>query len=142
MFDLILKDGEICDTTGNEPCLGDGAVEAGRIAAVCSHKAIRAVSPWYAEKADHSRRHSFGEYHDALDQTDPRVNGMAFVGHRRRDASGIADVLVNGRRRCATAHLRGRSRQTSCGTLRPGPRAAATSPNRSESFLKREKDHA
>ena len=50
-------------------------------APVCSHKAISAVSPWYTDKADHLRWHSFADYLDVLDKTDLGVNVMAFVGH-------------------------------------------------------------
>ena len=50
-------------------------------APVCTHKAIASVSPWYTDKARHADWRSFGDYLDALEQTDLGVNVMAFVGH-------------------------------------------------------------
>ena len=50
-------------------------------APVCSHSAIRTVAPWYTEEAEHAHWHGFGEYLQALDNTDLGVNVMAFVGH-------------------------------------------------------------
>lgn len=50
-------------------------------APVCSHDAIRQVSPWFTEKAKHRKWLGFGEYLDVLDDTDLGVNVVAFVGH-------------------------------------------------------------
>lgn len=50
-------------------------------APVCSHDAIRQVSPWFTEKAKHPKWLGFGEYLDVLDDTDLGVNVVAFVGH-------------------------------------------------------------
>jgi len=50
-------------------------------APVCSHAAIRDVSPWYTDKAKHPNWLGFGEYLDALDESALGVNVMAFVGH-------------------------------------------------------------
>ena len=50
-------------------------------APVCSHAAIRQVSPWFTEKAKHRKWLGFGEYLDVLDDTELGVNVVAFVGH-------------------------------------------------------------
>ncbi|WP_439121832.1 N-acyl-D-amino-acid deacylase family protein [Marivita sp.] len=50
-------------------------------APVCSHAAIRRVSPWFTEKAKHRKWLGFGEYLDVLDDTELGVNVVAFVGH-------------------------------------------------------------
>ena len=50
-------------------------------APVCSHDAIRSVSPWYIEGSDHPRWHGFGEYLDTLDESGLGVNVVAYVGH-------------------------------------------------------------
>lgn len=50
-------------------------------APVCSHDAIPLVSPWYEPACGHKKWRSFGDYLDALDDTDLGVNVMAFVGH-------------------------------------------------------------
>lgn len=50
-------------------------------APVCSHDAIRQVSPWFTEKAKHRKWLGFGEYLDVLNDTDLGVNVVAFVGH-------------------------------------------------------------
>ncbi|WP_299613242.1 amidohydrolase family protein [uncultured Tateyamaria sp.] len=65
-------------------------------APVCSHKDIRAVSPWYTDQAKHRNWLGFGEYLDALDATDLGVNVMAFVGHGTIHRAVLGDELRAG----------------------------------------------
>ena len=50
-------------------------------APVCDHGVIPSVSPYYADKADHPKWHSFGDYLDTLEGSGLGVNVLAFVGH-------------------------------------------------------------
>ncbi len=65
-------------------------------APVCSHKDIRAVSPWYTDKASHPNWLGFGEYLDALDASGLGVNVMAFVGHGTIHRAVLGDELRAG----------------------------------------------
>ena len=65
-------------------------------APVCSHAAIRDVSPWYIDKVKHTTWLGFGEYLDALDQCGLGVNVMAFVGHGTIHRAIIGDELRAG----------------------------------------------
>lgn len=65
-------------------------------APVCSHDAIRTVSPWYVDRTDHARWRGFGEYLDALDAVDLGVNVMAFVGHGTIHRAVLGDALRPG----------------------------------------------
>ncbi len=65
-------------------------------APVCSHDAIRSVSPWYIDCASHPRWHGFGEYLDVLDQGGLGVNVMAFVGHGTVHRAVLQDQLRAG----------------------------------------------
>jgi len=65
-------------------------------APVCNHKVIPAVSPWYTPKADHPHWHSFGDYLDALGNTDLGVNVVAFVGHGTIHRAVLGDQLRAG----------------------------------------------
>ncbi|MEX3014097.1 amidohydrolase family protein [Gymnodinialimonas hymeniacidonis] len=65
-------------------------------APVCSHKAIRQVSPWFTEKAKHRKWLGFGEYLDVLDDTDLGVNVVAFVGHGTIHRAILGDELHAG----------------------------------------------
>ncbi len=65
-------------------------------APVCSHKAIRQVSPWFTEKAKHRKWLGFGEYLDVLDDTDLGVNVVAFVGHGTIHRAVLGDELHAG----------------------------------------------
>ncbi len=65
-------------------------------APVCSHEAIRTVSPWYTDKAKYKHWHGFGEYLDRLDETDLGVNVMAFVGHGTIHRAVLGDELRAG----------------------------------------------
>lgn len=65
-------------------------------APVCSHAAIRQVSPWFTEKAKHRKWLGFGEYLDVLDDTDLGVNVVAFVGHGTIHRAVLGDELHAG----------------------------------------------
>lgn len=65
-------------------------------APVCSHKDIRAVAPWYTDKAKHPGWLGFGEYLDTLDATALGVNVMAFVGHGTIHRAILGDELRAG----------------------------------------------
>ena len=65
-------------------------------APVCSHAAIRSVSPWYTDKAKHTNWLSFGEYLDTLDASGLGVNVMAFVGHGTIHRAVMGDELRAG----------------------------------------------
>jgi len=65
-------------------------------APVCTHEAIRTVSPWYTEEVDHPHWSSFGEYLDALEATQLGVNVMAFVGHGTIHRAVLGDALRAG----------------------------------------------
>ncbi len=65
-------------------------------APVCSHDAIRSVSPWYTDRASHPHWHGFGEYLDVLDQSGLGVNVMAFVGHGTVHRAVLGDELRAG----------------------------------------------
>lgn len=65
-------------------------------APVCSHSAIRQVSPWFTEKARHRKWLGFGEYLDVLDDTDLGVNVVAFVGHGTIHRAILGDELHAG----------------------------------------------
>ncbi|WP_298914113.1 amidohydrolase family protein [uncultured Roseobacter sp.] len=65
-------------------------------APVCSHKDIRAVSPWYTDRAKHRNWLGFGEYLDALNATGLGVNVMAFVGHGTIHRAVLGDELRAG----------------------------------------------
>ena len=65
-------------------------------APVCSHKDIRAVSPWYTDQARHRNWLGFGEYLDALDASGLGVNVMAFVGHGTIHRAVLGDELRAG----------------------------------------------
>ena len=65
-------------------------------APVCSHKDIRAVAPWYTDRAAHPKWLGFGEYLDALEATDLGVNVMAFVGHGTIHRAVMGDKLRAG----------------------------------------------
>ena len=68
-------------------------------APVCSHSAIRTVAPWYTEEAEHAHWHGFGEYLQALDNTDLGVNVMAFVGHGTIHRAVLGGALRAGEHR-------------------------------------------
>lgn len=65
-------------------------------APVCSHAAIRQVSPWFTEKAKHRKWLGFGEYLDVLDDTDLGVNVVAFVGHGTIHRAVLGDEMHAG----------------------------------------------
>ncbi|MFN3973170.1 MAG: N-acyl-D-amino-acid deacylase family protein [Gemmobacter sp.] len=65
-------------------------------APVCTHGAIRAVAPWYVDKAPHPNWLSFANYLDALAATPLGVNVMAFVGHGTIHRAVLGDALRAG----------------------------------------------
>ncbi|WP_299690871.1 amidohydrolase family protein [uncultured Tateyamaria sp.] len=65
-------------------------------APVCSHAAIRQVSPWFTERAKHRKWLGFGEYLDVLDDTGLGVNVVAFVGHGTIHRAVLGDELHAG----------------------------------------------
>ena len=65
-------------------------------APVVSHGAIRDVSPWYVDEAEHPNWLGFGEYLDALDESALGVNVMAFVGHGTIHRAILGDELHAG----------------------------------------------
>ncbi len=65
-------------------------------APVCSHKDIRAVSPWYTDAAKHPNWLGFADYLDALDRSGLGVNVMAFVGHGTIHRAVLGDELRAG----------------------------------------------
>ncbi|APE42788.1 aminoacylase [Sulfitobacter alexandrii] len=65
-------------------------------APVCSHGAIKSVSPWYTEGPHRADWRSFGDYLDALEHTELGVNVMAFVGHGTIHRAVLGDQLRAG----------------------------------------------
>ena len=65
-------------------------------APVCSHSAIRQVSPWFTDKAEHKKWLSFGDYLNVLDETPLGVNVVAFVGHGTIHRAVLGDELHAG----------------------------------------------
>lgn len=65
-------------------------------APVCTHDAIKSVSPWYTDGPHRADWRSFGDYLDALEHTDLGVNVMAFVGHGTIHRAVLGDQLRAG----------------------------------------------
>ena len=65
-------------------------------APVCNHDAIRSVSPWYTDAAEHPVWHSFSDYLSALDATELGVNVIAFVGHGTVHRAVLGDAMRAG----------------------------------------------